>query len=215
MVSVRGVAGVAVAALAVFLVVRWFFPYRHVVNLSAPGDVIAVLGDSIPAGHGEGVGESRAWPALVARRLGVPIKNFSVPGDTTEKGLARLPEVLAERPRLVIVELGGNDMLGSVDVQAMQRNLVAIFSGIQKTGACVMYAAVPAPMRAEYAEAWERACKENGVFYVPNIMKGILSNRQWMGDTIHPNAAGQEVLADRMESEVRDLLRAADRKRGH
>ena len=206
--------GVVLLALILFVVVPWCFPYRHVVNLAAPGDVVAVLGDSIPAGHGEGVGESRAWPTLVAHRLGLRIKNFSVPGDTTEKGLARLRDVLAEHPRLVIVELGGNDMLGSVDVHAMKQNLVAIFSGIQETGACVTYVAVPTPMRAEYAEAWELACRENGVWYVPNIMKGVLSNRQLMGDFIHPNAAGQEVLADRMESELRDLLRAADRKRG-
>lgn len=190
------------------------WPYRHVVNLGAPGDVVGVLGDSIPAGFGDGIGADRAWPTLVAKRLGLRLVNRSVAGDTTERGLARLDEVLAERPRLVIVELGGNDMMQRAGPEKMRENLDVIFDRIQKSGAMVLYVSVPTPLNGKYESAWAASCREHGVWYVRDILSGVFGTPSLMYDSIHPNAEGHERIAERMTGEVSSLLRAADSRRG-
>lgn len=190
------------------------WPYRHVVNLDAPGDVVAVLGDSIPAGFGDGVGAERAWPTRVAKRLGLRLVNESVPGDTTERGLARLDALLAARPRLVIVELGGNDMMQRAGPEKVRENLDVIFKRIQSSGAMALYVSVPTPLNGKYESAWASSCREHGVWYVRDILSGVFATPRLMVDSIHPNAEGHEIIAERMAGEISSLLQAADRRRG-
>jgi lysophospholipase L1-like esterase len=206
----------AVLALVVAIMV-WDFthPYHNVRNLAAPGDTIVVLGDSIPAGFGDGVGPEHAWPALIANRLHLHIANRSIPGDTTAGGLKRLPDdVLAEHPRLLIVELGGNDYFAKDPPEHVQQNLQQIFEGAQAGGAMVMFVGVPTPMREDYQDAFKDATRHDGVYYYPNIMKGLLSDRSKMSDEIHPNAAGHEVIADRLQPVIEGLLAAGSHARG-
>lgn len=205
---------------ALLVVLLWWgpdllWPYRRVVNLGAAGEVVGVLGDSIPAGFGDGIGAERAWPTLVAKRLGLRLVNHSVPGDTTEKGLARLDALLNERPRLVIVELGGNDMLSRAGPEPMKANLDAIFTRIQARGAMVVYASIPTPIARAYETAWAASCREHGVWYVRDVLAGVFGSPHLMYDSIHPNAEGQALIAERMTGEVEALLRAADAKRAH
>src|SRR5262245_39853799 len=72
-------------------------------NLDSPGRTIVCLGDSITAGVGSGPGE--AYPELLAAKLGTQVINEGISGDTTAGGLARVDDVLAKDPWLVIVEL--------------------------------------------------------------------------------------------------------------
>lgn len=209
----RVAAGVILLLLGAWYLPGWLWPYRHVVNLGAPGDTVVVLGDSIPAGFGDGV--EHAWPTLVARRLGAHMVNLSVAGDTTAGGMARLDAVLAERPRLVVVELGGNDLLTRVGAGATKDHLDAIFTRIQQTGAMVAYVSVPAPLAQDYDDAWVEACRQHGVWYVRNVLRGIIGTPSLMYDSIHPNAAGHEQIADRMTDELGRLLEAGDRRRGY
>src|SRR4051794_17423393 len=81
-------------------------------NLDSPGKTIVCFGDSITAGIGAEPGPP--YPDLLAARLGTPVINAGVPGDTAEEGLARVDAALAQNPWLVIVELGGNDILRRV-----------------------------------------------------------------------------------------------------
>mgnify|MGYP006278946655 CR=1 FL=1 len=190
------------------------WPYRHVVNLAAPGDLVVVLGDSVPAGFGDGVGVEKAWPTLVAQRLGLHLENESVPGDTTERAMTRLDKALAGHPRLVIVELGGNDMLAHVAPETMKAHLDAIFERIQKGGAMIVYASVPTPLRGQYESAWVASCREHGAWYVRDVLSGVFGSPRLMYDSIHPNAEGHEIIAQRMSGEISALLKAADRARG-
>lgn len=209
------------AWLAILLLVSmlWWgpdliWPYRHVVNLGAPGDVVAVLGDSIPAGFGDGIGAEHAWPTLVAKRLGLQLVNKSVAGATTERGLSLLDEVLSQHPRLVIVELGGNDMMQHTEPEKMAGNLDLIFDRIHKSGAMVLYASVPTPLNGKYASAWAASSRAHGVWHVKNILSGVFGTPTLMYDAIHPNARGHEVIAERMTAEISSLLRAGDSRRG-
>src|SRR5689334_9996012 len=93
-------------------------------NLDSPGTAIVCLGDSITAGAG--ASDGHGYPAVLAARLGVAVIDDGVPGDTAAGGLARLPQVLAQDPWLVIVELGGNDILRQVPAASTEEALDGI-----------------------------------------------------------------------------------------
>lgn len=181
-------------------------------NLDAPGELVAVLGDSIPAGHSAGA--ENAWPALVSRELGFPLLNASVSGDTTAGGLARLErEVLAHSPRVVIVELGGNDFLRRLAPAQMAENLRSIFTRIHDSGALAVFVGVPTPLGGDYQRVFEEVSGELGVHYVPDVLDGIAFDNALMADPIHPNAEGHRRIAERLAPELSRLLKAADAAR--
>src|SRR5688500_13687859 len=96
----------AVAFIAVLVVwLLWPSRYSRVTNLASAGSSIVSFGDSLTAGFGAGPGED--YPSELSKRLGIAVMNAGVSGDTTESALARLDEVLATKPRMVIVGLGG------------------------------------------------------------------------------------------------------------
>ena len=95
---------------------------------------VLALGDSLFAGYGLGPGESypaHLEAALKARGTPVRIVNAGVSGDTTADGLARVDFVLKgmkQKPALVIISLGGNDMLRAVPPAETRKNLAAILA---------------------------------------------------------------------------------------
>src|SRR3984893_12605157 len=93
-------------------------------TLDSPGTSVVCLGDSITAGVG--ASEGHAYPVVLAERLGREVINGSLPPDTAADGLARLPQVLAQDPWLVIVELGGNDILRQVPIERTEEALAGI-----------------------------------------------------------------------------------------
>ncbi|MBW8307599.1 MAG: arylesterase, partial [Thiobacillus sp.] len=109
-----------------------------------PHDVIVAFGDSLT--HGTGAASDTAYPAVLATLTGRAVINAGGPGDTTTTGLARLPEVLAEhQPRLVLLCLGGNDMLRKQPDAATENNLRLLVQTIRSSGAEVILIAVPEP----------------------------------------------------------------------
>jgi len=83
--------------------------FDKVRNLHSNNEAIVCLGDSLTEGVGASSGED--YPSVLSRELAFPVVNLGQRGDTTARALARLPDVLARNPRLVIVLLGGNDFL--------------------------------------------------------------------------------------------------------
>ena len=107
-------------------------------------DVIVAFGDSLT--HGTGASSDTAYPAVLASLTGRTVINAGVPGDTTASALQRLPAVLAEhQPRLVLLCLGGNDMLRKQSNAATENNLRLLVQSIRASGAEVMLIAVPEP----------------------------------------------------------------------
>jgi len=83
---------------------------------------------------------------VLASLTGLAVINAGVPGDTTSSGLQRLPEVLAEhKPRLVLLCLGGNDMLRQQPAAATENNLRLLVQTIRASGAEVVLIGVPEP----------------------------------------------------------------------
>ena len=169
-----------------------------------PGDWVA-FGDSLTAGHEMSPGQD--YPAQLAARLGVPIRNDGVSGNTTQDGLARVPALAATRPRVVLLCLGGNDGLRQMPRAETFGNLAALIEQLQGAGAFVVLIGVrSATIRDKNAEEFERLAKARRTLYVPNILDGLLGKPSLMLDQIHPNEAGYALIAERLEKMLRPLL---------
>lgn len=187
--------------------------FDNVRNLRSSNDAIVCLGDSLTEGVGANAGED--YPTVLSRELAFPVVNLSRRGDTTAQALARLPDVLARSPRLVIVLLGGNDFLRQVPRAETKRNLTEVVRRIQAQGAMVAVAGIRLGLFTdEFSPIYEETARELGAFYIPQVMQGILNDPQLKSDPIHPNGAGYRLMAQRIAEKLKPLLREADRLTG-
>ena len=167
-------------------------------------DVIVAFGDSLT--HGTGASTDDAYPAVLASLTGRTVINAGVPGDTTSSGLERLPAVLDEhKPRLVLLCLGGNDMLRKQPEAATENNLRLLVQTIRASGAEVMLIAVPEPKLFGGApDFYGRIAKEMQLPLEDDIFSDVLKDNRLKSDPIHANAAGYRVVAERLADFLRD-----------
>lgn len=161
---------------------------------------IAVFGDSLTAGYQLPANE--AFPAVLEQKLkkdgyDVSVVNLSVSGETTAGGKARIPQLLAVKPDMVIVELGANDALRGLPVKNAKENLAAIIKAAQKEKARVVLAGMRSPPNygPEYVNQFEgmyrELAKEYHVPLFPFILNAIVMKPEFnLADGYHPNAAG-------------------------
>jgi len=171
------------------------------------GDII-FFGDSLV--EGIGAGPDMDLPSQLSRRLGVEIINAGKSGDTTASALNRLErDVLLKDPRLVIILLGGNDILQRSPPEEVAKNLRKIIELIRKEDAGIILIGVRGGIFGDpYKEMFENLAKERGVvYYVPDILDGIIGNPDLMSDPVHPNNQGYAKIADKLEPVLRKLLR--------
>ena len=163
-----------------------------------PHDVIVAFGDSLT--HGTGASTDTAYPAVLAALTGLAVINAGVPGDTTSSGLERLPEVLAEhKPRLVLLCLGGNDMLRKQPEAATENNLRLLVQTIRASGAEVVLIGVPAPKLFGGApDFYGRVAEDMGLPLEQDIFSDVLKDNRLKSDPIHANAAGYRAVAERL-----------------
>ena len=168
-------------------------------------DVIVAFGDSLT--YGTGAGEDESYPAALGRLIGRNIVAAGVPGEVTAQGLARLPAVIDEySPRLVIVCLGGNDMLRKVADAQIRQNLRAIIRTLKERGVGVVLVGVPRPALVTSApEFYAELAKEFGIPYEGKIVTSVLYSAELKSDPIHPNAMGYRKMAEA----IAELLRKA------
>lgn len=166
-----------------------------------PVPVIVAFGDSLVAGYGAGNGEDAFSRLSLA--LGVPVLNLGVSGDTSARARARIDTVLARSPDIAIIVLGGNDALQRIPVEETERNLSAILRTLTDAGVDPILVGVLGGFpRDPYAPMFERLAEAYGVPLVPNVLAGIIGSDALMSDAIHPNAAGYERIAARMQPYV-------------
>ena len=161
-----------------------------------PDEVIVAFGDSLT--YGTGASESESYPAILAQLIERKVVRAGVPGEITEQGLARLPEVIEEhRPVLMIVCLGGNDMLRKVADAQIRANLSEIIRTIKGQGISVMLVGVPKPALVTSAAAfYAEVAQEFDIPYEGAIVTDVLYQRELKSDPIHPNAKGYRMMAE-------------------
>jgi lysophospholipase L1-like esterase len=169
-----------------------------------PHDVIVAFGDSLT--HGTGASESTAYPAVLATLTGRTVINAGVPGDTTASALERLPAVLEEhRPRLVLLCLGGNDMLRRHPEAETENNLRLLVRTIRASGAEVMLIAVPAPKLFGGApDFYARVADDLALPLENEVFNDVLKDNRLKADPIHANAAGYRIVAERLAQFLRE-----------
>ncbi len=169
----------------------------------SPHDVIVAFGDSLT--HGTGASETTAYPAVLSSLTGRTVINAGVPGDTTASGLQRLPGVLAEhRPRLVLLCLGGNDMLRKQPTATTENNLRLLVQTIRASGANVVLIGVPAPkLFGSAPDFYTRIAEDMQLPLERDAFNDVLKDNRLKSDPIHANAAGYRQVAERMAEFLR------------
>ncbi len=179
--------------------------------------VVVALGDSLTAGLG--VAADEAFPARLQARLRAEgydyrVVNAGVSGDTTAGGLRRVDWALRANPEVVIVALGANDGLRGQSPQAIRANLEEIVARFQAAGARVLLVGMRLPPNygAEYTKEFEAVfpavARRAKITLMPFLLDGVAADsRLNQADGIHPTAAGQQMIADRLWPYLRPLLR--------
>ena len=199
----------------VALVAATFFAVGFVVsqgcakNPAGPSGSLQVVafGDSLTYGIGTTGGND--FVSVLSGRLGISIVNAGLPGDTTGSALNRLDgSVIARKPKIVIVLLGGNDLLQGVPVQQRVTNITTIVQRIRAAGAAVLLVGLGDPPLDPFDGALPALGTSTSSTYVPAILEGIYGVPSLMFDSIHPNNAGHAIMADRLEAPLRALVAA-------
>ena len=179
---------------------------QNITNYPSTGTDIIAFGDSLVAGSGATGGND--FVSVLSKQIGRPIINLGVPGNTTADGLARISALEQYKPKVVLLLLGGNDHLKKVPIETTFENLGTIIEYIQSRGAIVLLLGVKGNLFGDKFEPeFEKLQKKYGTAYVSNVLDGLFGNSKYMEDTIHPNDAGNKIIADRIYPILIPLLK--------
>jgi lysophospholipase L1-like esterase len=158
--------------------------------------VVLAFGDSLTSGIGAPVGSS--YPEILEKIINRKVVISGIPGETSGEGLVRLPgELSAYKPKLVVLCLGGNDLLRKMDLEKTAGNMSRMVQMIREYGAEVMIIGVPKPgLVLSTARFYKRISKDMGVPLEGSLLADILADNKLKADSIHPNAEGYQRLAE-------------------
>jgi acyl-CoA thioesterase-1 len=175
---------------------------------SSQRNVVLFLGDSLTAGYG--VSAEEAYPSLLDARwkaAGSPwrARNAGTSGETTAGALESLDWSLAPDVRLLVLAIGANDGLRGLSAAQSEKNIARIIEKARKKGVAVALAGMKVPPNygREYARDFEavypRLAKRYRLKLLPFLLEGVAGHPELnIQDGIHPNAAGQRVVARRV-----------------
>ncbi len=181
---------------------------------------IVVFGDSLTEG---GLDTRTSYTdflqqAIDEKKLPFRVINMGISGDTTTGGLARVQSAIALHPKVVILELGGNDGLRGLPIASTKSNLERMINAFQQPGVEVVLAGMTLPPNygREYIESFEKMYRDlarrHELTFIPFLLEGI---RQQLGKTpglmnsdgIHPTAKGNEIVAKTVMDRIEGILR--------
>ncbi len=201
--------GAALAALASLLALAGCGP--PVPNLDSNGTRIVCFGDSITAGVGRG--DDPAYPELLARELGAEVVNAGVPGDTAAAGLLRIDEALVHDPWVIVVGLGGNDLLRQVPIEDTEAALAAIVERILAAGAVPVLLEVHGPFGGRHRRLFDRLHDRYGAPVVRDVVADVLTDPRLKSDRVHPNGEGYRRIAAAVAETLRPMVAERTRRR--
>ncbi len=195
-------------------------PTASAAAIAGPEVRILAFGDSLFAGYGL-ASPSESYPAQLEAALradgrNVRVTNAGVSGDTTAAGRQRFVFTLdsqARKPDLVLLELGGNDLLRGLPPEQTRANLAAMLDELKKRDIPVVLMSLQAP--PNYGGAWQRQFdaifpdlgREYGATVVPFVTEKVFTNaRLIQPDRVHPTKQGVAVLVEETADEVTDAL---------
>jgi acyl-CoA thioesterase-1 len=183
----------------------------------ATAETLLIVGDSLSAAYGIPV--EAGWVALLQRQLAAEhpdwkIVNASISGDTTANARARMPQAIdTYQPDIVVLELGGNDGLRGLSLQAMRDNLAAMIELAQAQHAKVLLVGVDLPPNygphytEKFRAVYQSLAADYQVALLPSLLDGVGTRAELMqSDGIHPNGPAQAGIAARVLQHLEPLL---------
>lgn len=193
---------------------------------------MVILGNSLTAGHGAVIpGEDnmeKSVPAFLQSKINIPIINAGVSGNTTAQGFARVStDVLPHNPRIVIIELGANDLLQNVPLPEIHENLQKIIDlvndGNRKIFLVKFYTDIVArnlvaslfnltdydqqtAVINQYEEMFNTLAASNNAELIDDIWTGVWGIH--MSDHMHPDERGYRIMADNYFNALKPYLQA-------
>ncbi|MDB5615279.1 MAG: multifunctional: acyl-CoA thioesterase I/protease I/lysophospholipase [Devosia sp.] len=181
---------------------------------------LMLYGDSLMAGLGLSDEDGFAGQLQAALGDDITIVNASVSGDTSADGLARLDWSLNERPDAVVLELGANDMLQGLPVDAMRQNLTAILQRFKDENIPVLLAGMRASpsLGSEYVRSYEdvfpRLAAQFQTAFYPFFLDGVATNRALnQVDGMHPNAQGVRKIVRAISPSIKALITTQEQRK--
>lgn len=186
---------VAVLAAATTALILMEAPYHRQPKLDVPaGATVYVIGDSISAAMDT---KPRSWPTVLDERTSLRIVNLAQPGATVKTALEQA-ENIAEPRSLVIVEIGGNDLLGGTSARMFRSGLKELLASLRESQHDVLLLELPLfPFRNAYGKAQRMAVETHGGVLLPkrNFTK-VLGTRDATLDGLHLSQTGHNAMAD-------------------
>jgi acyl-CoA thioesterase-1 len=198
------------------------FLYLSLVLLLVPArgataETLLIVGDSLSAAYGIPV--EAGWVALLQQQLATQhpdwkIVNASISGDTTANALARIPQAIStHQPDIVMLQLGGNDGLRGLSLQAMHDNLAAMIELAQAQHAGILLIGVDLPPNygphytQKFRAVYQTLAADYQVALLPSLLDGVGTRTDLMqADGIHPNGTAQAGIAARVLEYLEPLL---------
>jgi len=177
-------------------------------TLAAKQITILLYGDSLMAGYGLSQNENLSSVLSSKFNLGeskVQIINASVSGNTSSNGLARLDWSLEDKPNIVILCLGANDMLRGIDPKLTKQNLNNMIAKMVQNGSKVILAGMRSPesmgkiYQQKFDLIYQELAEEHDVIFMPFLLDGVALEKDYLqSDYKHPNALGVNIMASNL-----------------
>lgn len=178
--------------------------------------MIVAFGDSLTAGFGADPGKS--YPDFLQKDLDAAglkwlVLNEGISGNTTIDGLDRVKEVVRRKPRVTIVEFGGNDGLRGLPLETTRANLDQIIGEIRAAGSQILLAGITLPPNygADYVKQFQKIYVDLAAKYkiplIPFLLEGVALHPGLMQrDGIHATAEGNAIVAKTVLRYLKPLL---------
>jgi acyl-CoA thioesterase-1 len=213
-----------VLALLLSIGTAWAEPQTRAALITPPKEdtrkVLLVFGDSLSAGYGLQPGQS--YPDGLQRKLEAQVYawrvvNLGISGDTTMGGVARVRTGTAQKPALVLLELGANDGLRGLPLAMTRDNLEQMIVAFQRTGARVVLAGMTLPPNygPDYVNGFRKMYTDLAAKYKLTLIPFLLSDivtadlRYFQRDGIHPTAEGAQIVSETVLRALKPLLGTA------
>lgn len=163
---------------------------------------VAIIGDSVTAGIG-GDETSTTWPVLLAEQHQLTVQDISHVGETAKSALKRVMAASVTAP-LVVVEIGGNDILGATTVAEFDASLNALLDELQQPGRQIVMFELPLPpLFHAYGAVQRQAARQRGISLIPKrVFLSVLAGGDATLDSIHLSQDGHQAMCDAVWSVI-------------
>ena len=188
--------------IGVLLVAGIFYLFRDketVKNFPNTNQTIVAFGDSLTEGYG---GNGHSYPAYLSEMLGQTVVNLGLSGELAVHAPERLPDVLAQKPYMVLIEFGANDFMQQRSRQAAVSAVEQIVDAVQNAGAIAVIVDTGGPGMDDYTKDYKKLAREKNALFVPGILNGIFNKRALKSDVVHPNAEGYKLVAQKVHKVI-------------